>query len=308
MCSSLNWRCTITSSDCDVKFEWDALRDWVLRSSFPTLLHEVRADIVKHLAKGDDTLYSISKAIGHPIQSVMKALRVLTERGYVTCEYRESRRRRKVKANVCGLTELGRLAALALLDDIELEIPIQQQQVYAELLRVISGRWLKNEKLRNVYKEALMFMLAVTELERKYQSASRLDERVTPSALYEIAAIAAGAQAKVVVFESYKEFLWRGEEPPYVISYKSTVYEELIPTLKNKLERLMRCDDEVREILLETVKAYLKSDVVLVFTDYIHRLAFLGNVEESMDQERFDELIKELIAANRKIFEELRID
>lgn len=106
---------TCLTCEKELGVDWDKLRGWVVRSSFPTLDTAIRASVVKYLASSEDTLYGISKNLGHPIQSVYKAIGTLTDEGYVVCEHGPSRKRRNVIARMCKLTELGKIASLVLL-------------------------------------------------------------------------------------------------------------------------------------------------------------------------------------------------
>lgn len=270
---------------------------------------------MRHLAKGDDTLYSISKAIGHPIQSVMKALKVLTERGYVVCERRESTRRKGVEANVCRLTELGKLAAIALGSDVELEVPAQQLPIFGGLISIVSSLWLKNEKLRNVYKEALMMAMTYANLEGSYRDLPREDAQRLILSTYYLSAISVAAQARNVVLMKVKEYLERRGETlsslSEAITFSTTTTFEL-PFVSlfigGKLKELETCDEEVRRILIETARECLRSEIPLFFNDYIIRLLFLGSLETAEDESkwiRLNKLVDELDSINKKIYMEL---
>jgi DNA-binding PadR family transcriptional regulator len=145
--------------------DWDATCKNVLRRSFPYLSKtEIGQKIIKYLGeKGEDTIYGIAYNVGATIQGVIKVIETFEELGYVT--YEEKPFRKKRKAKVYKLTELGKIALLVLNAP---KIDISSIQ-YPEDLSEIVKLWLNDECLKEVLIYAIILNIGLTELETQYK-------------------------------------------------------------------------------------------------------------------------------------------
>lgn len=145
--------------------DWDVTRKNVLRRSFPYLSKtEIGQKIVRYLGeKGEDTVYGIAYNVDATIQGVIKVIKTFEELGYVA--YEEKPFRKKRKAKVYKLTELGKIALLVLNAP---KIDISSIQ-YPEDLTEIVKLWLSDECLKEVLIYAIILNIGLTELETQYK-------------------------------------------------------------------------------------------------------------------------------------------
>jgi hypothetical protein len=145
--------------------DWDVTRKNVLRRSFPYLSKtEIGQKIIKYLGeKGEDTVYGIAYNVDATIQGVIKVIETFEKLGYVI--YEEKPFRKKRKAKVYKLDELGKIALLVLNAP---KIDISSIQ-YPEDLSEIVKLWLNDECLKEVLIYAIILNIGLTELETQYK-------------------------------------------------------------------------------------------------------------------------------------------
>ena len=145
--------------------DWDATRKNVLRRSFPYLSKtEIGQKIVRYLGeKGEDTVYGIAYNVDATIQGVIKVIESFEELGYVV--YEEKPFRKKRKAKVYKLTELGKIALLVLNAP---KIDISSIQYFEDLSEIIK-LWLSDECLKELLIYAVIQNIGLTELESQYR-------------------------------------------------------------------------------------------------------------------------------------------
>jgi len=144
-------------------FNWNEIREKIIKRSFPLLDTELRWDILRHLKKvGEDSIYGIAIGIGKTIPSVMKTLQPLIGKYIV---YEEKPFRQRKKATVYKLTDLGEIAVLVLnAPDIELPQPSTIPDL-SDLMKM----WLDDECLREILISFILESIGQSNLEENYE-------------------------------------------------------------------------------------------------------------------------------------------
>jgi len=144
-------------------FNWNEIREKIIKRSFPLLDTELRWDILRYLKKkGEDSIYGIAIGIGKTIPSVMKTLQPLIGKYIV---YEEKPFRQRKKATVYKLTDLGEIAVLVLnAPDIELPQPSTIPDL-SDLMKM----WLDDECLREILISFILESIGQSNLEENYE-------------------------------------------------------------------------------------------------------------------------------------------
>lgn len=210
-----------------------------LIARFPGAAFDVRLSVIKYLySKQEDTAYGVSIGVGKPLPSVVKALKVLCELGYVVGEERESHRRRK-KVTIYRLSDRGRMLAFVLLaPDVEIPPISTSFKVVEELI----NEWSRDEKLKSLLAIAMLSLL----------NPSRPDVGFVYAALFGLDEL-----AYMIIDEIAGEV--RGIAKEKLLSYFSLLPhpdQTLHRLLKNNISRLLKCP-ETRDTLVKTAKMWI---------------------------------------------------
>jgi|GEM_PF-5622261 len=143
-------------------FNWNEIREKIIKRSFPLLDTELRWDILRHLKKvGEDSIYGIAIGIGKTIPSVMKTLQPLIGKYIV---YEEKPFRQRKKATVYKLTDLGEIAVLVL-NAPDIELPQPMMSYSSDLMKM----WLDDECLREILVSFILESIGLMNLEENYE-------------------------------------------------------------------------------------------------------------------------------------------